>query len=164
MERYRVKPGSPIDLSQWDPSDKSAFGGSKREAREALLALNKRLEALQELLYAEHKHKVLVVLQAMDTGGKDGTIRHVFEGVNPQGVKVAGFKVPTPEELDHDYLWRVHKQVPEGGARSSSLIAATMRTFWWFGCIAWCHRKYGASDTPISTTSSGRWPTRARRS
>ncbi|MBL7065148.1 MAG: polyphosphate kinase 2 family protein [Anaerolineae bacterium] len=115
MERYRVKPGSPIDLSQWDPSDKSAFGGSKREAREALLALNKRLEALQELLYAEHKHKVLVVLQAMDTGGKDGTIRHVFEGVNPQGVKVAGFKVPTPEELDHDYLWRVHKQVPGRG-------------------------------------------------
>jgi len=67
---------------------------------------------LQELLYAEHKHKVLVVLQAMDTGGKDGTIRHVFEGVNPQGVKVANFKVPTPEELAHDYLWWVHKQVP----------------------------------------------------
>ncbi|MCK4470345.1 MAG: polyphosphate kinase 2 family protein [Anaerolineae bacterium] len=115
MERYRVEPGSKINLSQWDPSDKSAFEGSKREAREALRALNERLEALQELLYAEHKHKVLIVLQAMDTGGKDGTIRHVFEGVDPQGVKVASFKVPTPEELDHDYLWRVHKQVPARG-------------------------------------------------
>ncbi len=115
MERYRVEPGSKINLGQWDPSDKSAFEGSKREAREALRALNERLEALQELLYAEHKHKVLIVLQAMDTGGKDGTIRHVFEGVDPQGVKVASFKVPTPEELDHDYLWRVHKQVPARG-------------------------------------------------
>ncbi len=115
MERYRVEPGSKINLGQWNPSDKSAFEGSKREAREALRALNERLEALQELLYAEHKHKVLIVLQAMDTGGKDGTIRHVFEGVDPQGVKVASFKVPTPEELDHDYLWRVHKQVPARG-------------------------------------------------
>ena len=115
MERYRVEPGSKINLSKWDPSDKSAFERSKREAREALRALNERLEALQELLYAEHKHKVLIVLQAMDTGGKDGTIRHVFEGVDPQGVKVASFKVPTPEELDHDYLWRVHKQVPARG-------------------------------------------------
>jgi len=115
MERYRVEPDSKINLGQWDPSDKSAFEGSKREAREALRALNERLEALQELLYAEHKHKVLIVLQAMDTGGKDGTIRHVFEGVDPQGVKVASFKVPTPEELDHDYLWRVHKQVPARG-------------------------------------------------
>jgi PPK2 family polyphosphate:nucleotide phosphotransferase len=115
MERYRVKPGSQIDLSQWDPNDKSAFEGDKKEGREALLALNERLETLQELLYAEHKHKVLVVLQAMDAGGKDGTIRHVFEGVNPQGVKVAGFQVPTRRELAHDYLWRVHKQTPGKG-------------------------------------------------
>jgi len=115
MEQYRVKPGSKTDLSQWDPNDKSAFDGGKREARETLRTLNERLEALQELLYAEHKHKVLIVLQAMDTGGKDGTIRHVFEGVNPQGVKVESFKVPTPEELAHDYLWRVHKQVPGSG-------------------------------------------------
>jgi len=79
------------------------------------LELNERLEELQELLYAEHKHKVLIVLQAMDTGGKDGTIRHVFEGVNPQGVRVASFKKPTLEELDHDFLWRVHKQVPGKG-------------------------------------------------
>jgi len=115
MERYHVKPDSQIDLSRWDTNDTSAFDGGKREAREVLQTLNERLEELQELLYAEHKHKVLIVLQAMDTGGKDGTIRHVFEGVNPQGVKVANFKVPTREELDHDYLWRVHKQVPGKG-------------------------------------------------
>jgi len=115
MQKYRVKPGSKVDLSEWDPNDKSVFDGGKKEGKEALLALNERLEELQELLYAEHKHKMLVVLQAMDAGGKDGTIRHVFEGVNPQGVRVAGFKAPTPRELDHDYLWRVHNQVPGRG-------------------------------------------------
>ena len=115
MEQYRVKPGSRVDLSQWDPADKSAFDGDKGDAREVLKTLNERLEALQELLYAEGKHKVLVVLQALDTGGKDGTIRHVFEGVNPQGVQVASFGVPTSEELAHDYLWRVHRRTPGKG-------------------------------------------------
>jgi PPK2 family polyphosphate:nucleotide phosphotransferase len=115
MDRYRVKPGEQVDLSQWDPNDKIAFDGEKREGRKRLLELNETLEALQELLYAEHKHKVLIILQAMDAGGKDGTIRHVFEGVNPQGVRVAGFKKPTPEELGHDYLWRIHKQTPGKG-------------------------------------------------
>ena len=113
--KYRVKPGSRVDLSVWDPNDKSAFSGEKDEGRERLLELNQELEELQELLYAEDKHKVLIVLQAMDTGGKDGTIRHVFEGVNPQGVRVACFKRPTPEELSHDYLWRAHKQTPGKG-------------------------------------------------
>ncbi|GAB4530339.1 MAG: polyphosphate kinase 2 family protein [Anaerolineae bacterium] len=115
MDRYRVEPGARVDLSQWDPNDKSAFPVGKKEGRRQLLALNQRLEALQELLYAEHKHKVLIVLQGMDTAGKDGVIRHVFEGVNPQGVRVAGFKKPTPLELDHDFLWRVHQQAPSRG-------------------------------------------------
>ena len=115
MNKYRVAPGDDINLSDWDPNDKSKFDGNKLTAQMRLEELNYELEALQELLYAEHKHNVLVVLQGMDTGGKDGTIRHVFEGVNPQGVKVASFKVPTREELDHDYLWRVHKQTPGKG-------------------------------------------------
>ncbi len=115
MDRYRVAPGSQVDLSQWDPNDKSAFPGKKKQGREALQAINGRMEELQELLYAEHRHKLLIVLQGLDTAGKDGTIRHVFDGVNPQGVKVAGFKKPTLEELDHDYLWRVHQQVPGKG-------------------------------------------------
>jgi PPK2 family polyphosphate:nucleotide phosphotransferase len=80
-----------------------------------LKELNDRLEELQELLYAEAKHKILIVLQAMDSGGKDGTIRHVFDGTNPQGVKVASFKKPTDTELAHDYLWRVHRHTPGSG-------------------------------------------------
>jgi PPK2 family polyphosphate:nucleotide phosphotransferase len=115
MHNYRVKPKSKVKLSEWDPNDAKSFDGHKSDGKKEVKALNKKLEVLQELLYAEHKHKVLVVLQAMDTGGKDSTIRRVFEGVNPQGVKVASFKVPTPEELDHDYLWRVHKVVPGKG-------------------------------------------------
>ena len=115
MKRYRVKPGARINLGRWDPAETNGFDGGKGEAADELSRLNRKLEDLQELLYAEHRHKVLVVLQAMDTGGKDGTIRHVFEGVNPQGVRVASFKAPTPEELDRDYLWRVHRQVPGKG-------------------------------------------------
>lgn len=115
MEEYRVKPDSTIHLTEWDPADKRFFKGDKKDGKKALKKLNKELEHLQELLYAEGKQKVLIVLQAMDTGGKDGTIRHVFDRVNPQGVKVASFKKPTPEELAHDYLWRVHPHTPGKG-------------------------------------------------
>jgi PPK2 family polyphosphate:nucleotide phosphotransferase len=115
MEQYRVRPGKKVDLDEWDPRETNAYDGGKEEAAGELARLNEQLETLQELLYAEHRHKVLVVLQGMDTSGKDGAIRHVFEGVNPQGVRVASFKVPTPVELDHDYLWRVHPQVPGRG-------------------------------------------------
>ena len=115
MDRYRIPADSHVDLAQWDPNDASGFDGNKRSGRAYLSKLNNRLEELQELLYAEGKHKVLVVLQATDTGGKDGTIRHVFDGVNPQGVKVASFKKPTAEELAHDYLWRVHRHTPASG-------------------------------------------------
>ncbi len=115
MNSYRVKPGHKIRLADYDPEDTSEFRGSKKEAKTKLAKLVLRLDELQEVLYAEHKHKVLIVLQALDTGGKDGTIRAVFSGVNPQGVHVASFKVPTPEELDHDFLWRIHSQVPGKG-------------------------------------------------
>jgi len=115
VKQYLVKPGDKIKLSDWDPNDRGDFKGGKEEGRKEVEKLNHRLEELQEMLYAEHKHKILVVLQAMDTGGKDGAIRHVFEGVNPQGTRVANFKEPTLEELDHDFLWRVHKQVPAKG-------------------------------------------------
>lgn len=115
MERYLAQPGKKVSLNDWDPNDKSEFKGNKDKAAERLLELNNELEELQELLYAEGKHKVLIVLQGMDTSGKDGVIRRVFEGVNPQGVRVASFKVPTPEELAHDYMWRIHKQTPGKG-------------------------------------------------
>lgn len=115
MQRYLAEPGKKIRLNDIDPGDIGKYQGEKDEGLEQLGELNQELEILQELLYAEHKHRVLVVLQGMDTSGKDGVIRHVFEGVNPQGVRVANFKVPTPLELDHDYLWRVHKQTPGKG-------------------------------------------------
>ncbi|HEX9385360.1 MAG TPA: polyphosphate kinase 2 family protein [Anaerolineales bacterium] len=115
MKRYLVEPGTKVKLSEWDPNDTSEFRGGREQARIEIEKLNHRLEQLQEVLYAEHKHKVLIVLQAMDTGGKDGAIRHVFEGVNPNGTRVANFKEPSEEEKDHDYLWRIHKQVPAKG-------------------------------------------------
>jgi PPK2 family polyphosphate:nucleotide phosphotransferase len=115
MKRYRIEPGSRVDLSRLDAGDTSAFPEGKDGTKEAFAKLNDRLEELQEMLWAERRHKVLVVLQGMDTSGKDGTIRHVFDGVNPLGVRVAAFKAPTPEELDHDFLWRVHPKVPGRG-------------------------------------------------
>jgi PPK2 family polyphosphate:nucleotide phosphotransferase len=115
MKRYRVKPGTKVDLREWDPEETNEFKGHKADGIKALKPLTIRLEELQELLYAEGKHKILIVLQAMDAGGKDGTIRHVFDGVNPQGVKVASFKAPTDHELARDYLWRVHWHVPAKG-------------------------------------------------
>ena len=114
-ETYRVPVKGKIKLKDYDPNDSRLFDGNKKDSKEALLKLNTELAALQEQLYAEGKHRLLIVLQAMDTGGKDGVIRAVFEGVNPQGVKVASFTVPTPVELSHDYLWRVHQQTPGKG-------------------------------------------------
>lgn len=114
FDRYRIRPNQKIDLKDWDPGDTGAWKGSEK-AIDELADLTARLENLQELLYCEGRHRVLVVLQGMDTSGKDGVIRKVFEGVNPQGVRVASFKVPTPIELAHDYLWRVHAQTPARG-------------------------------------------------
>ena len=113
LSKYRVEPGSTVDLSSWKTDENE--GLNKSLGRKVTNGLNTRLETAQELLWAEDKHKVLLVLQATDTGGKDGTIRHVFDGVNPQGVRVASFKKPTENELAHDYLWRVHRHVPSTG-------------------------------------------------
>lgn len=115
MKRYLVKPAQKVDLDDFDPAETTEFKGGKQAGLAAISDLTAELDALQELLYSEHRHKILIVLQAVDTAGKDGTIRRVFEGVNPQGVRVANFKVPTPVEMDHDYLWRVHSQAPAKG-------------------------------------------------
>lgn len=108
-----VQPGAGLDLCAIDTK---ADGGMEKEAaREALLVERGRIRDLQERLYAEHRRSLLVVFQAIDTGGKDGTIRSVFEGVNPQGCRVWSFKVPSSEERDHDFLWRYHAKVPGRG-------------------------------------------------
>ncbi len=112
---YLVTPGTEANLGSRDPRSNAGFDGGKVEGKAALRPLNARLAELQSRLWAESKQKLLVVLQAMDTGGKDGTIRSVFKGVNPQGVRVWGFGVPTDWELAHDYLWRIHLRTPENG-------------------------------------------------
>jgi PPK2 family polyphosphate:nucleotide phosphotransferase len=113
LSKYRFTKG--MKISDFDANDHSAFDGDKTDGKQAFDSLNNALAELQELLYAENKHKILIVLQGMDTSGKDGVIRHVFNGVNPQGVRVAAFKVPSLEELRYDYLWRVHEQTPGKG-------------------------------------------------
>jgi len=115
MKEYMVKPASKAKLFKWEPGDMGDFKGGKEAGLAQLEKLRDKLDGLQELLFAEHKHKVLIVLQAMDTGGKDGAIRRVFNGVDPAGVRVASFKAPTPEELDHDYLWHLYRQTPGKG-------------------------------------------------
>ena len=111
---FRVKPGQKLRLNKIDP----AYTGkleSEAAAKEDTEHYLKKLTRQQALLYAENKHSVLVVLQAMDAGGKDGTIKHVFSPVNPQGVRVARYNQPTAVESAHDFLWRVHPHAPGTG-------------------------------------------------
>ena len=114
-DRHRVTPGASFSLADYDASDTGAYDGDKKASVAVFERQNKRLEELQELLYADQRHKVLIVLQGMDTSGKDGTIRLIFDRTNPIGVKVASFKRPTSTELAHDYLWRVHGVTPGHG-------------------------------------------------
>jgi len=113
-KEFAVKPDKKVKLSRYDPDYTAGFK-DKSDAEELLQKKIARLDALQNLLFAERKHALLVVLQAMDSGGKDGTIRRVMSGVNPQGCKVTSFKVPSAEEISHDFLWRVHHAVPARG-------------------------------------------------
>ncbi len=112
---YRIKKGEEFRIKDHSPEDESWWDGGKSSAKKELEKLRGKLDILQHLLWAESKHKLLIVLQAMDAGGKDGTIRTIFQGVNPQGVQVANFKEPTKIELAHDYLWRVHQKTPGNG-------------------------------------------------
>lgn len=110
---HRIEPGTRVSLSDIDPRDTGKV--EKGDGQERFTELNAELASLQELLYAAGTHAVLVILQGMDTSGKDGAVRSVLMGVNPQGCRVESFKVPTEEELAHDFLWRVHKVTPRKG-------------------------------------------------
>lgn len=112
--RYRVEPGHPIRLAALDPNEIETFD-SMHDVKHLLKRQRKRIADLQERLYAENQQSLLIVLQATDTGGKDGTIREVFRGVNPQGCRVWSFKRPSSDELEHDFLWRYHQDTPGRG-------------------------------------------------
>jgi PPK2 family polyphosphate:nucleotide phosphotransferase len=111
--RLRVEPGDKVDLGRFDPGQ--THGHDKKDSERELAAGLQRLADLQDRVWAEAKHRVLIVLQGIDAAGKDGTIRHVMSAFNPQGCPVTSFKVPTEPELAHDYLWRVHPHVPADG-------------------------------------------------
>ncbi|UIN21086.1 polyphosphate kinase 2 family protein [Herbaspirillum frisingense] len=102
-------------LKESEASNKPLANGDKEKDKATVQALAAKIGLQQQMLYAGHKHKVLVILQGMDTSGKDGTVNDVFAAVNPQGIRIANFKGPTAIELAHDYLWRVHAQVPVAG-------------------------------------------------
>ena len=114
-ERWRVKPEKRVKLDEIDPASTEGAPGGRNETLATLQVFHTELEGLQDRLWAEHRRSLLVVLQALDAGGKDGTIRHVFRGVNPQGTRVTSFKAPVGEEKEHDFLWRVHRAAPGAG-------------------------------------------------
>lgn len=115
LERYRIRKGDSFKLADIDPGDTAALDIEKAEAKALLAEGVKRLAALQDRLYAEHQWAILVILQGLDTSGKDGVIKHVMSGVNPQGCDVRSFKVPSQLELDHDFLWRASLALPRRG-------------------------------------------------
>jgi PPK2 family polyphosphate:nucleotide phosphotransferase len=115
MKNFRFDRLGKINLKKLDAGDTSACADGKKAAEKEFEKLIRKIDELQELFYADRRHKMLIVLQGMDTAGKDGAIRHVFRGVNPQGVKVASFKKPAQIESDHDFLWRIHRQTPGRG-------------------------------------------------
>ena len=113
-DRWRVTPGAKLHLADIDPSGTKGSPG-KEGAIKAFDGFAERQYSLQERLWAEHSRSLLVVLQAIDAGGKDGAVKHLFKGLNPAGARVVSFRAPNEDELDHDFLWRVHRQTPAKG-------------------------------------------------
>jgi PPK2 family polyphosphate:nucleotide phosphotransferase len=113
-DRIRIKPGSSIDLKDYDTAYTGDFK-DKSDAKEKLKSDIEKLSDLQYKLYASNEYSLLIIFQALDAAGKDGTIKHVMTGVNPQGCEVTSFKEPTPEELEHDFLWRCYRRLPRKG-------------------------------------------------
>ena len=115
LRRFRIEKPDKFRLADYDPADTCGLDLEKAEAKTMLASGVERLAALQEKLYAQDRWAVLAIFQAMDAAGKDGAIKHVMSGVNPHGVQVHSFKAPSHEELDHDFLWRIAKALPERG-------------------------------------------------
>ncbi|MBX3744058.1 MAG: polyphosphate kinase 2 family protein [Verrucomicrobiae bacterium] len=114
LEDYRIEPGSKVDLTR-RPTEVKPLYQTKKEYAQRLEEYVSELRDLQSVLYAHNRYALLLIFQGMDAAGKDGAIRHVMSGVNPQGCQVSSFKEPSSEELDHDFLWRTHRRLPERG-------------------------------------------------
>ena len=115
MKIYRIRPGAKVKLSDYSADGETEMAGDKERGVAQMERLKGDLRLLQRMLYAERKHRLLIVLQGMDGSGKDGTVRNVFSGIDPHGLRVISFKSPTSAELDHDFLWRIHKEAPARG-------------------------------------------------
>ncbi len=124
VERFRVQPGTTVKLENIDPRFKNHHEGHKEAAKD-IEHYQQRLRELQELLYADGRRSLLICLQALDTGGKDGTINHILGSMNPQGCKVVGFKQPSDVERAHDFLWRIHRAARPGAKWPSSTVHTT---------------------------------------
>jgi polyphosphate kinase 2 (PPK2 family) len=120
-----AEPGREICLAEIDPAETA--GHAKSDSAKKIRRLREMLAELQEALYAEHQRSVLIVVQGMDTGGKDGAIKNLCLGLDPNGVQLTNFKYPTAEERDHDFLWRVHKAAPRKGRRALEPVALRRR-------------------------------------
>lgn len=136
ISRYLAKSGEKVDLAQW-PTACDVDIDKKKVKEELLDQTITEMQDLQEKLFADNHYGLVIVLQAMDAAGKDGTVKHVFARLNPAGVKVQSFKKPSSEELDHDYMWRINKALPAGEKSASSTAPITKK-----------------SSSPASTTSS----------
>lgn len=115
MKIFRAKPGSKIKLAEVDPYGEAELAGDKEAGLQYLEVLRGDITRLQRMLYAGRQHRLLIILQGLDGSGKDGTVRSVFSGIDPHGLRVVSFKGPTPQELDRDFLWRIHREVPARG-------------------------------------------------
>ena len=149
-EDLRVAPDKKISLSDWDPNEMGKW--PKMDAAGELEGLRRKMYGLQYKLHAESKRSLLIVLQAMDAGGKDGTIRHVMSGLNPQGCRVASFKVPSSEELAPifcgGFIGRVRRR-----ARSAFSTGRTMETCWWCGFTTSSRNPFGRNAMSRSIRS-----------
>src|SRR5688572_11565302 len=156
-ERFRVTDGAKFRLKDVDPGDTLEYGAEdKPRAKEALANGVAALAELQEMLYAQDRWGVLVIFQAMDAAGKDGAIKHVMSGVNPQGCQVHAFKAPSSEELDHDWLWRCMRALPERGR-----IGIFNRSYYEETLVTRVHPEFLARQKlPKSLVTKGIWDER----
>jgi PPK2 family polyphosphate:nucleotide phosphotransferase len=158
VDRFRVKPGQSVSLARWS-TDVPRFYDNEDDAREQLARQVARTSELQDVLYASDRHALLLVFQAMDAAGKDGAIKHVLSGVNPQGCQVSSFKQPSTEELDHDFLWRTTLRLPERGR-----IGIFNRSYYEEVLVVRVHPEYlGAQRLPdLDAGSKEFWAQRLR--